>query len=91
MADLDATWDLYRTFLAVMREGSLSSAARQLGLAQPTVGRQIERLEEELGVSLFVRSPRGLVANAIAYDLVPHALKAPGLRKHRRTFRTIGS
>ena len=36
MAEPD--WSLYRTFLAVLRDGSLSGAARRLGLAQPTVG-----------------------------------------------------
>ena len=73
MPDLAATWDLYKTFLAVMREKSLSGAAKQLGLAQPTVGRQIEKLEDELGVCLFVRSPRGLRATSIAHDLITHA------------------
>ena len=34
-------------------EGSLSAAARALGLAQPTLGRQVSALEEELGVALF--------------------------------------
>ena len=42
-------WDLARAFLAVMRAGSLSGAARILGLTQPTVGRQIEAFEAQLG------------------------------------------
>lgn len=54
-------WHLLRTFLAVMREGSLSGAARRLGLTQPTIGGQIAELEAALGVSLFTRSPRGLL------------------------------
>lgn len=54
-------WKLFRTFLEVVREGSLSRAARSLGLTQPTTGRQIATLEEALGVKLFVRSPNGLL------------------------------
>jgi molybdate transport repressor ModE-like protein len=69
----DPGWDLYRTFLAVMREGSLSAAARALGLTQPTAGRHIEALEEALGAALFTRSPGGLAPTAAATALLPHA------------------
>lgn len=72
MADLDPSWDALRTFFAVMRDGSLSGAARRLKLAQPTVGRHIDALEAALGVSLFTRSPRGLVPTPAAKTLVPY-------------------
>ncbi|MGA7940219.1 MAG: LysR family transcriptional regulator, partial [Bradyrhizobium sp.] len=52
-------WELYRTFLEVVRDGSLSGAARKLDLTQPTVGRHIDALEASLHVSLFSRSPQG--------------------------------
>lgn len=65
-------WALYRTFLAVIRHGSLSAAARALQSTQPTVGRQIEVLEAALEASLFTRSPKGLVPTAAALNLVPH-------------------
>src|SRR5215472_5496584 len=65
-------WDLYRTFLAVVRDGSFSAAARRLGLAQPTAGRHIEALEALLGASLFTRSPRGPVPTAAAREIVGH-------------------
>jgi DNA-binding transcriptional LysR family regulator len=45
MAGQAPDWHLYRAFLGVLREGSLSGAARALGLTQPTVGRQIATLE----------------------------------------------
>ena len=67
------SWDLYRTFLSVLEEGSLSAAARVLGLTQPTVGRHIEALEQALGAQLFVRSPNGLVPSEAAVELRPHA------------------
>lgn len=66
-------WTLYRTFLTVAKLGSLSAAARSLGLTQPTVARHVESLEDELELDLFVRSPRGLIPTDIALALVPQA------------------
>lgn len=66
-------WELYRSFLAVAREGSLSAAARALGLTQPTVGRHIDALEAALGIALFTRSQGGLTPTEGALALVPHA------------------
>jgi DNA-binding transcriptional LysR family regulator len=66
-------WGHYRAFLAVLDKGSLSGAARALGLAQPTLGRQIAELERNLGATLFIRSPRGLVPTDAARDIAPHA------------------
>lgn len=67
------SWDLYRTFLVVLEQGSLSGAARALGLTQPTVGRHVEALEEELGAQLFLRSPQGLAPTETAVALRPYA------------------
>ncbi len=53
-------WSLIRAFLAVAERGSLSAAARALGASQPTLGRQIRQLEEELQQILFHRQPKGL-------------------------------
>ncbi|MGL4576027.1 MAG: LysR family transcriptional regulator [Burkholderiaceae bacterium] len=66
-------WELYRTFLAVLEEGSLSGAARALGLTQPTVGRHIAALEEALPAALFTRSPQGLIPTDTALALKPYA------------------
>ncbi len=66
-------WDHYQTFLEVVRDGSLSGAARRLGLTQPTAGRHIDALERALGVTLFVRSRRGLQATEAARELMAHA------------------
>jgi DNA-binding transcriptional LysR family regulator len=70
---MEPGWELYRSFLAVMREGSLSGAARRLNMTQPTLGRHIAALESALAVALFTRSPGGLAPTAAALDLVPHA------------------
>jgi DNA-binding transcriptional LysR family regulator len=68
-----AGWDLYRSFLGVLRTGSLSAAARALGLTQPTLGRHIDALENDLGVKLFTRSRYGLAPTTAARELAPHA------------------
>jgi DNA-binding transcriptional LysR family regulator len=66
-------WGLYRSFLAVLTQGSLSAAARALGLTQPTVGRHIDELQTRLGVTLFTRSSGGLLPTDAALALRPHA------------------
>jgi DNA-binding transcriptional LysR family regulator len=66
-------WHLFRAFLAVAREGSLSSAARTLGTTQPTMGRQVAALEASLGVTLFARSLDGLAPTEAALRLIPSA------------------
>jgi DNA-binding transcriptional LysR family regulator len=66
-------WELYRTFLAVLQEGSLSGAARSLGITQPTAGRHVEALEHALNVSLFTRSQLGLQPTDVALALRSHA------------------
>jgi DNA-binding transcriptional LysR family regulator len=53
-------WSLVQAFLAVAETGSLSAAALQLGLSQPTLGRQIKTIETSLDQSLFIRHSRGL-------------------------------
>lgn len=66
-------WERQRAFLAVVREGSLSGAARALGLAQPTVRRRIEELEGGLRTALFTRSPGGLIPTERGLLLREHA------------------
>src|SRR5882757_457866 len=66
-------WSLYRSFLSVLRLGSLSAAARDEGLTQPTVGRHVDALEQALGVALFTRSQTGLTPTEAALELQPYA------------------
>ena len=68
-----ADWTLLRSFLAVLRRGRLSAAARATGLTQPTIGRHIDELEQGLGVSLFTRSPAGLIPTEAAGSIAVHA------------------
>jgi DNA-binding transcriptional LysR family regulator len=67
------SWELYRSFLAVLSEGSLSGAARALDIAQPTVGRHVAALERSLGVPLFTRSQTGLLPMESALSLRTYA------------------
>ena len=73
MVQRDPKWETYRSFLAVMTEGSLSAAARKLSLTQPTLGRHIDQLEADLGLPLFTRSQAGLIPTQAARELLPHA------------------
>jgi len=66
-------WSLYRSFLSVLRLGSLSAAARDEGSTQPTVGRHVDALEQALGVALFTRSQTGLTPTEAALELQPYA------------------
>jgi DNA-binding transcriptional LysR family regulator len=65
-------WNRARAFLVTAEEGSLSAAARALGMAQPTLGRQVDALEDELGVILFERVGRGFTLTPSGLDLLDH-------------------
>lgn len=64
-------WNDVRSFLAVARAGSLSAAARELGVRHTTVSRHVAALERALGGSLLVRRPDGIVLTALGQHLVP--------------------
>jgi DNA-binding transcriptional LysR family regulator len=66
-------WDDARHFLAVHRKGSLSAAAKQLGVNQSTVGRRLLTLEERLGAKLFFRTRDGYRIAPAGERLLPHA------------------
>ena len=66
-------WDDLRIFLAVAREGNLSSAARALKVTQPTVGRRLRGLEATLSARLFDRLPDGFVPTSAGAELLPMA------------------
>jgi len=73
MSRLDLDWDLIRYFLQVAQQGSLSKAAVQLSLSQPTLSRQIQQLEQHTGIQLFKRSTRGLELTEQAARLLDSA------------------
>ncbi len=69
----DFDWRLIRCFLAALEHGSLLGAARALGSSQPTMGRYLAELENQLGVVLFERTGRGLKPTASALALAEPA------------------
>lgn len=66
-------WNQLHAFLATVETGSLSAAARQLDLTQPTVGRQVAALEQDLGVLLFERVGRSLSLTSAGRELFESA------------------
>lgn len=78
-------WNLIRSFLAVLDQGSLLGAARVLQMSQPTVGRHVAELEIQLGVVLFERTGRGLVPTTLALQLAvaARAMEAGALQLTR--------
>ncbi len=66
-------WAFAKSFLAVAETGSLSAAARDLGVSQPTLGRHIKEMEAQLGAELFHRAPRGLTLTQTGASIVPSA------------------
>lgn len=81
-----------RTFVAVAEEGHLTRAAKRIHTSQSAVSGQIKSLEEELGVSLFARSPRGMVLTDSGRMLLDNARQAlnaaDSLANTARTLRT---
>ncbi|WP_187429674.1 HTH-type transcriptional regulator HdfR [Roseobacter fucihabitans] len=65
-------WNQARAFLVTAEEGSLSAAARALGLTQPTLSRQVVGLEEALGLTLFERTSRALLLTQSGLELLAH-------------------
>jgi DNA-binding transcriptional LysR family regulator len=65
-------WNQAKAFLATAEEGSLSAAARALRLSQSTLSRQVEALEQELGLVLFERVGKGLTLTPSGVELLSH-------------------
>lgn len=72
-ASVKFDWNRMRAFLVTAEEGSLTAAARALGSSQPTLGRQVAALEDELGLALFERIGRKLILTPGGLELIEHA------------------
>ena len=66
-------WDDIRYFLAVARRGSITSAARDLGVNHSTVSRRIAAFEDNLGVRLFDRIATGYTLTSAGQEMVASA------------------
>ena len=81
-------WDDLRFFLAITRHGKLSTAARELNVSQPTVGRRLASLEASLGVRLLNRTPDGYVLTPAGQDVREKAERLEG--EAQSLERTVG-
>jgi DNA-binding transcriptional LysR family regulator len=71
--DSGMEWSDLRIFLAVAREGTLGAAARKLGQSQPTMGRRLRALEQDVGQTLFQRTAEGFVLTHEGAAVLSHA------------------
>jgi len=63
-------WDGFRVLLSVVERGSFSAGARALGISQPTAGRKVAALEEDVGTRLLVRRSRGVALTPAGEDVI---------------------
>ena len=66
-------WNQLKAFLETAETGSLSAAARKLGLSQPTLSRQVAAIEQRMGVTLFERVGKAMALTPTGLDLLEHA------------------
>lgn len=66
-------WNQLKAFLETAETGTLSAAARKLGLTQPTLSRQVAAIEQSMGVTLFERVGKTMVLTPTGLDLLEHA------------------
>jgi DNA-binding transcriptional LysR family regulator len=79
-------WDDLRSFLAIARHGTLSAAARALGVRQTTMGRRLAALQDRAGARLLMKTPGGFVLTQAGETILPHVerIEAEALAVERR-------
>jgi DNA-binding transcriptional LysR family regulator len=85
--DMNANWDDLRVFLTLAREGTLSTAAKALGVSHPTVSRRVQALERQIGARLFERLPDRFVPTSAGEELLADTeeMEKAALSIHRRS------
>ena len=80
-------WDDLRVFLTLAREGTLTTAAKALGVSHPTVARRVASLEKKIGARLFERLPDRFVPTSAGEELLgdTEAMEKAALSIHRRS------
>jgi DNA-binding transcriptional LysR family regulator len=80
-------WDDLRVFLTLAREGTLTTAAKALGVSHPTVARRVAALEKQIGVRLFERLPDRFVPTSAGEELLEdtEAMERAALSIDRRS------
>jgi DNA-binding transcriptional LysR family regulator len=84
---MQPSWDDLRIFLSLARGGTLSTAAKSLGVSHPTVARRVQALEKQIGARLFDRLPDRFVPTAAGEGLLAdtEAMEKAALSINRRS------
>jgi DNA-binding transcriptional LysR family regulator len=84
---VDFNWDDLRVFLSLAREGTLTTAAKALGVSHPTVARRVKTLEQQTGARLFDRLSDRFVLTSAGEQLLGDAqsMEQAALAIDRRT------
>jgi DNA-binding transcriptional LysR family regulator len=84
---MQPSWDDLRIFLSLAREGTLTTAAKSLGVSHPTVARRVQALEKQIGARLFDRLPDRFVPTAAGEELLEdtEAMEKAALSINRRS------
>jgi len=84
---MEPNWDDLRIFLSLAREGTLTTAAKSLGVSHPTVARRVQALEKQIGARLFDRLPDRFVPTAAGAELLAdtEAMEKAALSINRRS------
>lgn len=84
---MDPNWDDLRIFLALARGGTLTTAAKALGVSHPTVSRRVQALEQQIGARLFDRLPDRFVPTSAGEELLAdtEAMEKAAQSIHRRS------
>jgi DNA-binding transcriptional LysR family regulator len=67
---MQPSWDDLRIFLSLARQGTLTTAAKALGVSHPTVARRVQALEKQIGARLFDRLPDRFVPTSAGEELL---------------------
>ena len=88
---MDTSFNLYRTwvFATVAQHGNVTRAAKVLGISQPAASLQIKALEQNLGLRLFDRAPRGMVLSLAGRQYLQQALKVLAELERLEAFRAF--
>ena len=84
---MQPSWDDLRIFLSLARGGTLTTAAKSLGVSHPTVARRVQALEKQIGARLFDRLPDRFVPTAAGEELLAdtEAMEKAALSIDRRS------
>jgi DNA-binding transcriptional LysR family regulator len=84
---METNWDDLRVFLTLARDGTLTTAAKTLGVSHPTVARRVAALEKQIGARLFERLPDRFVPTSAGEALLEdsQAMETAALSIHRRS------